>query len=179
MSSSEEPRIGAAAVGVIVHDGHILLEPMAWWLNVGLMWRPIGGYINFGEYAADTVVREFREELSRDVEVIRLLDVYENIVTFEVDSGPLEVHETVFLYELRFAAQHRPLDLEPLPSFEQDAPAGDEHSTAYWLPISELRAGEHPVFPLNLVTMLEPLFDQGRGVATIRQNHRQFRGGRA
>lgn len=159
MTSSETPRIGAVALGVIVQDGHVLLEPMAKWLNVGLMWRPIGGFIEFGERAADAVVREFKEELGRDVEVIRLLDVYENIVTFEPESGPLAVHETSFFYELRFARHDRPTDLEPLPSYEQDAPVGEEHSTAHWLPIPELRAGEHPVFPPTLVSMLEPLFE--------------------
>ena len=100
MSSDREPRIGAVALGVVVQDGHLLLEPMAKWLNVGLVWRPIGGYINFGERAAEAVVREFREELARDVEVIRLIEVYENLVTFPLSSGPLEVHETSFIHEL-------------------------------------------------------------------------------
>lgn len=132
---------------------------MASWLNVGLMWRPIGGFIEFGEYAADAVVREFKEELARDVEVIRLLEVYENLATFEPTSGPIEVHETVFLHELRFATHHHPTELAPLASYEQDAPEGEEHSTAQWIPTAELRAGEHPVFPPTLVSMLGPLLD--------------------
>jgi len=159
MSDDPGSKIGAVAVGVIVQDGHILLEPIAPWLNVGLKWRPIGGFIEFGEYAADAIVREFKEELDRDVEVIRLLEVYENLATFDVESGPLKVHETVFLYELRFATHDRPVDLEPLPSFEQEARPGAQHSTARWLPIAALRAGEHPVFPSTLILMLEPLFE--------------------
>lgn len=118
MVTNNTPRIGAVALGVVVQDGHVLLEPMAKWLNVGLKWRAIGGFIEFGERAADAVVREFKEELNRDVEVTRLLEVYENLATFPVDSGPLEVHETVYLYELRFAVDHRPSDLEPLASYE-------------------------------------------------------------
>ena len=151
-----ERRINAVALGVIVQQGHLLLEPMARWLNVGLMWRPIGGFIEFGEYAADAAVREFKEELGRDVEVVRLLEVYENLAEFDVASGPLPVHEMVFLYELRFADHDRPGDLEPLASFEQDAPASDEHSSAHWISIAELQAGEHPVFPPDLVTRLAP-----------------------
>lgn len=159
METNDTPRIGAVALGVIVQDGHLLLEPMASWLNVGLMWRPIGGFIEFGEYAADAVVREFKEELNRDVEVIRQLGVYENRVTFDVAAGPLAVHEVAFLYELRFANHDQPPDLEALASFEQDAPPGAEHSTAHWLPIAELQAGEHPVFPLDLLEKLSPLFE--------------------
>ncbi|MDA0351803.1 MAG: hypothetical protein O3A10_06295 [Chloroflexi bacterium] len=58
----------------------------------------------------------------------------------------------------RFVPSNRPTDLEPLPSFEQDAAPGNAHSFAHWLPIDELRAGVHPVFPPSLVTMLTPLF---------------------
>ena len=130
MTREQQPRIGTVALGVIVRDGHLLLEPMAKWLNTGLMWRPIGGYVEFGERAADAVVREFREELGRDVEVVRLLDVYENFATFDIASGPLSIHEISFWYELRFAPHDEPGDLEPLASFEQDAPAGGGHSFA-------------------------------------------------
>ena len=157
--ADHHPRINAVAVGVIVQNEHILLEPMAPWLNTGLMWRPIGGFIEFGEYAADAVVREFQEELAREVEVVRLLEVYENLASFDVASGPLSVHETVFLHELRFAARDRPDSLGPLESFEQAAPDGEARSFAHWLPAAEVLRGEHPVFPPNLPAMLPPLLE--------------------
>ena len=157
MTGNGEPRIGAVALGVVAREGHLLLEPMARWLNVGLMWRPIGGFIEFSERAADAVVREFKEELGRDVEMVRLLEVYENLATFHVASGPLRVHETVFLHEVRFAAHDEPVNLRPLASFEQDAPPGTEHSEARWIPTAELLAGQHRVFPPNLLEMLSPI----------------------
>lgn len=157
--SSPASRINAVALGVVVRERHVLLEPMARWLNVGLMWRPVGGFIEFGERSADAVVREFKEELGRDVEVGRLLDAYEHLFEFQPDSGPLKGHEIVFLYELRFAAHDEPGDLELMASFEQDAPAGDEHSIARWLPAAELLAGEHAVYPADLMTKLAPLFE--------------------
>ncbi|MBT5774665.1 MAG: NUDIX domain-containing protein [Dehalococcoidia bacterium] len=154
-----EPRINAVALGVILQDNHLLLEPMARWLNVGLMWRPIGGFIEFSELSEDAVVREFKEELNRDVEVVRLLEVTEHLFEFAPDSGPLHGHEVTFLYELRFAPHHEPVDLEPIESFEHDAPASAEHSTAHWLPVSELLAGQHPVYPADLMTKLAPVFE--------------------
>ena len=90
------PRINAVALGVVLKDGHLLLEPMARWLNVGLMWRSIGGFIEFGERSEDAVVREFKEELRRGVEVVRLLHVAEHLFEFEPDSGPLRGHEITF-----------------------------------------------------------------------------------
>lgn len=153
------PRINAVALGAVLVDGHLLLEPMARWLNVGLQWRAIGGFIEFGERSEDAVVREFKEELGRDVEVVRLLEASEHRFEFEPDAGPLRGHEITFLYEVRFAAHDEPSNLEPMASFEQDAPAGDEHSIARWLPVSELRAGEHPVYPADLMEKLAPLFE--------------------
>jgi ADP-ribose pyrophosphatase YjhB (NUDIX family) len=157
--TGEPRRIGTVALGVIVREGHVLLEPMAEWLNTGLMWRPIGGYVEFGERAADAIVREFKEELNRDVEVVRLLEVYENLATFDVASGPLPVHEISFWYELRLAAHDEPGNLDDLPTFEVDAPAGGQHSFARWLPAAELLAGEHPVFPPDLVGILRPVLE--------------------
>jgi 8-oxo-dGTP pyrophosphatase MutT (NUDIX family) len=101
-------------------------------------------------------VREFKEELNRDVEVVRLLEVTEHLFEFAPDSGPLHGHEVTFLYELRFAPHHEPVDLEPI---EHDAPASAEHSTAHWLPVSELLAGQHPVYPADLMTKLAPVFE--------------------
>jgi len=154
-----EPRINAVALGVILRDDHLLLEPMAKWLNVGLMWRPIGGFVEFGERSEDAVVREFKEELRREVEVVRLLEVSEHLFEFAPESGPLHGHEITFLYELRFASHDTPADLDPIASFEQDAPEGEAHSLARWLPVAELKAGLHPVYPADLLTRLAPLFE--------------------
>ena len=41
--------------------------------------RPLGGHVEFGEYALDTVRREFREELGQELTDVRLLGVLENI----------------------------------------------------------------------------------------------------
>ncbi len=41
--------------------------------------RPLGGHVEFGEYAADTIYREFLEEIGQVVTNVRLLGVLENI----------------------------------------------------------------------------------------------------
>jgi ADP-ribose pyrophosphatase YjhB (NUDIX family) len=61
--------------------------------------RPLGGHVEFGEYALDTVRREFREEIGQELAGVRLLGVLENI--FTVDDGPH--HEIVFVYRADFA----------------------------------------------------------------------------
>jgi ADP-ribose pyrophosphatase YjhB (NUDIX family) len=41
--------------------------------------RPLGGHVEFGEYALDTVNREFQEEIGQNLTGVRLLGVLENI----------------------------------------------------------------------------------------------------
>jgi ADP-ribose pyrophosphatase YjhB (NUDIX family) len=45
--------------------------------------RPLGGHVEFGEYALDTVNREFEEELGQSLTGVRLLGVLENIFQWD------------------------------------------------------------------------------------------------
>ena len=144
-----EQRIRPVALGVIVREAHVLLMKMPAWLLPARPYRAIGGFVEFGERAAEAVVREFREELARDVEVLSLLAVREHIFDFGVASG----HEVTFYFELRFAPGHEP-DLSPLRLIE-DHPRPDrrEHE-AEWVPVATLRAGSLGVYPADLLEVL-------------------------
>jgi ADP-ribose pyrophosphatase YjhB (NUDIX family) len=61
--------------------------------------RPLGGHVEFGEYALDTVRREFGEEIGQELTGVRLIGVLENI--FAADDGPH--HEIVFVYRADLA----------------------------------------------------------------------------
>ena len=65
-----------------------------------LFQRPLGGHVEFGEYAADTIHREFLEEIDQVVTHVRLLGVLENIFGWR---GGTE-HEVVFIYSADFAS---------------------------------------------------------------------------
>src|SRR5947207_43811 len=62
--------------------------------------RPLGGHVEFGEYAIDTVRREFGEEIGQELADVRLLGVLENIFGWR---GGTE-HEVVFIFTATFAA---------------------------------------------------------------------------
>ena len=62
--------------------------------------RPLGGHVEFGEYALDTVRREFREEIGQELTDVRLLGVLENIFGWR---GGTE-HEVVFVFAAAFAS---------------------------------------------------------------------------
>ena len=61
--------------------------------------RTLGGAIEFGEHAADTIRREMREELGADILNARLLGVLENI--FELQGH--RHHEIIFVFDADFA----------------------------------------------------------------------------
>jgi len=58
-------------------------------------YRPLGGGIEFGERAEETIRRELREEISAEVGTLQYLFTLENIFTFNGQSG----HEIVLVYD--------------------------------------------------------------------------------
>ena len=64
-----------------------------------LFQRPLGGHVEFGEYAADTIHREFLEEIGQVVTGVRLLGVLENIFPWRDGTE----HEVVFIFGAAFA----------------------------------------------------------------------------
>ena len=64
-----------------------------------LFHRPLGGHVEFGEYARDTAHREFQEEIGQALTGLRLAGVLENI--FQWDGATQ--HEIVFVFTAAFA----------------------------------------------------------------------------
>jgi ADP-ribose pyrophosphatase YjhB (NUDIX family) len=64
-----------------------------------LFHRPLGGHVEFGEYALNTVHREFREEIGQTLTAVRRVGVLENIFLW----GGARQHEIVFIFTAAFA----------------------------------------------------------------------------
>jgi ADP-ribose pyrophosphatase YjhB (NUDIX family) len=79
-------------------DGALLVSEGAD-LSGALFHRPLGGHVEFGEYALDTVHREFREEIGQALTGVRQAGVLENM--FEWDGA--KQHEVVFVFAASFA----------------------------------------------------------------------------
>jgi ADP-ribose pyrophosphatase YjhB (NUDIX family) len=88
--------IKAMAVVRRPRDGALLVSESA----DPLFQRPLGGHVEFGEYAIDTVRREFGEEIGQELGDVRLLGVLENIFGWQ---GGTE-HEVVFIFTAAFAS---------------------------------------------------------------------------
>ncbi len=58
-------------------------------------YRVLGGSLRFNETVKDGIMREIKEELGCGVENLELVDVIENLFTYEGEEG----HEIVFLFK--------------------------------------------------------------------------------
>ena len=87
MAVVRRPRDGALLVSEHVDSGDPPFQ------------RPLGGHVEFGEYALDTIHREFLEEIGQVVTEVRLLGVLENIFGWRGETE----HEVVFIFTAAFA----------------------------------------------------------------------------
>lgn len=138
-------RVRPKAVCVCRHGDRILVNAAVDAVKREQYYGPLGGEIEFGEYAADAVVRELREEIGVAVEDVRLLGVLENVFTYEGTPG----HEIVFVFDARLAD----------PSLYARATLVGEESNgltfvAQWLPLETFAPGGPPLYPDGLYALL-------------------------
>lgn len=72
-------RFNFRAVGVAVYHDKVLLHQA----EGDSFWSLPGGRVEFGEAAEQTLLREMREELDVEVEIVRLLWLVENFFVYD------------------------------------------------------------------------------------------------
>jgi ADP-ribose pyrophosphatase YjhB (NUDIX family) len=102
--------------------------------------RPLGGHVEFGEYALDTVRREFAEEIAQELTGVRLLGVLENIFDWR---GGTE-HEVVFIFTAAFAAA-------PAYEIEEQPIRDNPDRRVLWRPPN---AVSPPLYPAGLTGLI-------------------------
>ncbi len=111
-----------------------------------VFYRPLGGKIEFGEQASETVVREVDEEIGQAISVTRSLGVLESLFSFNGQKG----HEIILLFEGTFADPQM---------YAVDTMKGVEGSrkmfTVKWLPLEFFRQGKSPLYPEGLIELLD------------------------
>jgi len=108
-------------------------------------YRLIGGGVEFGEAAADAVVREWAEEFALTLVPGALLGVLENRFTYEGRPG----HEIVFVFA-GTVAEAWAAERERFTSRDEK---GAPHE-AEWVAIAVLRDGSIPLYPAGVLDLL-------------------------
>ena len=114
--------------------------------------RLVGGGIEFGESAAEAVVREFEEELGGRLRDVVLLGWLEN--RFVLDGRP--GHELVAVHAGRLT-QRRLLDEDDLGTIPGTT------STVHWVPVAELFDGPRALYPDGAADLLRRWLDGPAG----------------
>jgi ADP-ribose pyrophosphatase YjhB (NUDIX family) len=94
--SAKRQVVKAMAVIIRPRDGALLVSEHT---RPASFHRPLGGHVEFGEYALATIHREFQEEIGQRLTEVRLLGVLENIFGWQGETH----HEIVFIYRAAFA----------------------------------------------------------------------------
>lgn len=128
--------------GILVHDGKILLQ------------RPknddysiIGGHVALFETTADTLKREFKEELHADIEVGNLMAIGE--IFFPWDGRPC--HQTALYYRIHLTDTHS-IPLDGVFQGFDDLDNKRIDLDFCWVPLSEL--SRITVYPKELVSII-------------------------
>ena len=118
-------------------------------------YRPLGGGIEFGERAEETIQREVREEIGAEVASLQYLFTLENIFTFNGEPG----HEIVMVYDGSLAEGAL---------YERDIIEGNEFDPfrkaplkAVWMRIEEF-GPDAPLYPNGLLERLRECFLSSR-----------------
>jgi 8-oxo-dGTP pyrophosphatase MutT (NUDIX family) len=137
-------RFNYRVAGIAIHDGMVLLhragdEPF---------WTLPGGRAEMGETSEQTILRELREELSIEAEVVRLLWLVENF--FDYDG--LSYHELALYFLIRF-----PRDSKPLYQSAFESMDGGTRLQFQWFPLDQHRLAKLPLSPSFLASGLKKL----------------------
>lgn len=108
-----------------------------------IFYRLMGGGIEFGETSAETIKREFKEELNAAIINEKFLCVIENVFDF----NSKKYHEITFLYEA---------DLSENSLYEQQMikVIDKKESCAEWISIDEIRKGNIIIYPEETIKYL-------------------------
>ena len=131
-------RLRVIAIAALVHRDHVLLAEGHDLVKGETFYRPLGGEVEFGERAADAVVREFREETGLEIEPLDSLGAIENLFTYHGQPG----HEVVFEFVARFRDGTEPPKLRTV-----EATESGNTFLAKWLPLAEVVASAYRVYP--------------------------------
>jgi len=129
---------------ILVAEGSDPIKPETFY-------RPIGGGIEFGEYAHQALRRELREEIGAELKDEHYLFTLENIFTFNGQIG----HEIVLVYDGTFADETL---------YQRQVIEGHEDNgspfRAIWKSLAEMANGSPPLYPDGLLERLQHLSTQ-------------------
>lgn len=133
--------IRTLAIAIIKNaKGQLLLHEGYDSVKKEYFYRPLGGGIEFGEKGEEALIREFREEINQEIKVLKYLNTFENLFTYEGKQG----HQIILLYEAELVLE--PLDNYPIVEFDKII------GQAVWKSFQEIQNQKAKLVPTGIET---------------------------
>ena len=147
----EDYKLNIRAACIIKHNNKVLLHKSDDKNHYCL----IGGRVELGENSENTIRREIKEELGKEIDITGYVSTIENFFTFEGSK----YHEYMFVYEAEFRDEKDRLIEETLSNIE-----GNDYLKYYWVDSKDidnvdikpkvikeiLKEGKYPVHKINI-----------------------------
>lgn len=139
-------KLRVLALALLEHEGHLFVSEGYDRVTRETFYRPLGGRVEFGEYGAQAVVREFQEELQQRLVDVQYLGLCESIFVYEGQPG----HEIALIYRARFADASLYDLTRTLEARDGERLLG----IASWQAVARFQRGEARLYPAGLLALL-------------------------
>lgn len=128
----EDYKLNVRAAGIMIHNGKILAHK-----NINSdHYALIGGRVEIGENSADTIKREIKEEIGKEIEITGYIATVENF--FKMKGK--KYHEIMFVHKIEFINEEDKKIEDTLKNVE-----GKDYLKYEWLDIEKI--DKYPILP--------------------------------
>lgn len=136
----EDYKLNVRAAGVIIHNNKVLVHK-----NVNSdHYALVGGRIEIGENSVDTIKREIKEELGKEIEITGYISTIENF--FEMKGS--KYHEIMFVHKVEFVDEKDKKIEYALENIE-----GKDYLKYEWLELDKIE--QYPLWPKAIREILK------------------------
>lgn len=129
------------ALGLAIKNGKVLVSEGYDKIKNQTFYRCLGGGIEFLEKSDEALKREFKEEIGADIITKDLLDIAENIFTYEGKDA----HELIFIYSV---------DIKDSDYKEEYNIIDETNSVAKWIDINDFKSKKYILYPEKVLKYL-------------------------
>ncbi len=135
----EDYKLNIRAAGVIIHNGKMLVHK-----NINDdHYAIIGGRVEIGENSADTIKREIKEEIGKEIEITGYIATIENF--FEMKGS--KYHEILFVHKVEFVNEEDKKIEYTMKNLE-----GKDYLQYEWIELDKIN--QYPLLPAAMKEIL-------------------------
>ena len=136
----DNKKLNIRACALIIHNNKLLVHNNVNESHVAL----VGGRVKIGESSEDTLKREIKEEMGKEIEILEYVSTIENF--FDADDMPY--HEIMFVYRVDFKDEEDKKIIDSIKNIE-----GEDELRYDWIDLDKIE--QYPLKPQILKSMIK------------------------